>query len=43
MFKTRTTNYPVHFNKAPAANLKTLYNLDSIDAEGKIRDVGVLL
>jgi len=39
MSKTRTTNYSVHFNKAPAANLKTSYNLDSINAERKIRNV----
>lgn len=32
MFKTRII---MHFNKAAAANLKTLYNLESVNAEGK--------
>lgn len=39
MFKTRITNYPTHFNKAPAANLKASYNLKSVNAEEKMRDV----
>lgn len=32
MFKTRII---MHFNKAAAANLKTLYNLESVNAEGE--------
>lgn len=32
MFKTRII---MHFNKAAAANLKTLYNLESVNAEGR--------
>lgn len=35
MFKITITNYPVHFNKASAANLKASHNLESVNTEGK--------